>query len=207
LIIAVIALVLVSATMVHEAGHLVAVRLKGGRVLEVRIGHGPKLWDVERSGTVYAIRLLPLGGRIVYQDVREGTAVAVVAISGAIANVLAALVLLGAGVVVFGLDHMPYGAHSDSGASYAIETVGAWLWLLPRSLADLGTIGSAPALRDAVGTVTWLLDRGSPRELTYFAAVVSTLWAVLNLIPVPGSDGARLIRSLLRPLLPGRETA
>lgn len=49
---------------IHELGHFVAARLCGVRVLEFAIGMGPKLFSIKskRSGTVYSIRLLPIGG-------------------------------------------------------------------------------------------------------------------------------------------------
>lgn len=203
MIIVLIGLVLVGATIVHEAGHWVAVRLKGGRVLGVRVGRGPQLWNVHRSGTEYSVSLLPLGGRIAYQGIQEGTAEAVVATSGAIANLVAALLLLVGGAAIFGLDRMPAGFDSGGTVDYAVETVGSWLWLLPRSVADLITMGAAPALRQAFRALASLLQQGTVADVTYFAAAVSTLWAVLNMIPVPGSDGWRLAQALLKHLLPG----
>lgn len=204
MIIVLVGLVLLGATVVHEAGHWVAVRLKGGRVLGVRVGRGPMLWNVRRSGTEYRVSLLPVGGRIAYQGIREGTAEAVVATGGAIANVVAALLLLVGGAAIFGLDRMPDAFGSGGAVQYAVETVGAWLWLLPRSVADLITMGAAPALRQAFRALAGLLRQGTVADVTYFAAAVSTLWAVLNMIPVPGSDGWRLARALLKPLLPDR---
>jgi len=49
---------------IHELGHFIAARLCGVKVLEFAIGMGPKLFSIKskRSGTVYSIRLLPIGG-------------------------------------------------------------------------------------------------------------------------------------------------
>ena len=49
---------------IHELGHFIAARICGVRVLEFAIGMGPKiLWKKsKKSGTVYSIRLFPLGG-------------------------------------------------------------------------------------------------------------------------------------------------
>ncbi|MBR2020624.1 MAG: RIP metalloprotease RseP [Clostridia bacterium] len=49
---------------IHELGHFLVARLCGVKVLEFAIGMGPKLfgWTSKRSGTKYAIRLLPIGG-------------------------------------------------------------------------------------------------------------------------------------------------
>jgi len=51
---------------IHELGHFVVARLCGVRVLEFSIGMGPKLISIasKKSGTVYSVRLLPLGGYV-----------------------------------------------------------------------------------------------------------------------------------------------
>ena len=49
---------------IHELGHFIVARLCGVKVLEFAIGMGPKLfsWKGKKTGTVYALRLLPIGG-------------------------------------------------------------------------------------------------------------------------------------------------
>ena len=48
--------------MVHEYGHYKAGKLLGFGVVEFAIGMGPKIWSREKDGTLYAIRLFPIGG-------------------------------------------------------------------------------------------------------------------------------------------------
>ena len=49
---------------IHELGHFLVARWCGVQVLEFAIGMGPKLisYKSKKSGTVYALRLIPLGG-------------------------------------------------------------------------------------------------------------------------------------------------
>ena len=49
---------------IHELGHFIAARICGVYVLEFAIGMGPKILSIKskKSGTVYSIRLFPLGG-------------------------------------------------------------------------------------------------------------------------------------------------
>lgn len=51
---------------IHELGHFLAARICGVHVLEFAIGMGPKLFSItsKKTGTVYSIRLLPLGGYV-----------------------------------------------------------------------------------------------------------------------------------------------
>lgn len=47
----------------HEFGHFIAARLSGVTVEEFAVGMGPTLWQKKAaSGTVYSIRLIPVGG-------------------------------------------------------------------------------------------------------------------------------------------------
>jgi len=48
----------------HEAGHFLLAKAFGVRVMEFSIGAGPKLWSMTRSGTLYAIRALPILGYV-----------------------------------------------------------------------------------------------------------------------------------------------
>ena len=50
--------------VLHEYGHFIVARRNGVRVNEFAVGMGPKLagWRSARSGTLYSLRLLPIGG-------------------------------------------------------------------------------------------------------------------------------------------------
>lgn len=48
--------------MVHEYGHYKAGKLLGFRIDEFSIGMGPKLFGKKKNGTLFAVRLFPIGG-------------------------------------------------------------------------------------------------------------------------------------------------
>ncbi|GEP18619.1 RIP metalloprotease RseP [Pediococcus argentinicus] len=50
--------------IVHEFGHFVMAKRAGILVREFSIGMGPKLVDLQRGGTTYTLRLLPVGGYV-----------------------------------------------------------------------------------------------------------------------------------------------
>ena len=49
---------------IHELGHFIAAKFSGVTVYRFSIGFGPALIKKEFHGTLYAIRLLPLGGSV-----------------------------------------------------------------------------------------------------------------------------------------------
>ena len=58
--------------IVHELGHFWAARLTGTGVVEFAVGFGPKIWSwtSKKTGVLYSVRVLPLGGycRFVSED-------------------------------------------------------------------------------------------------------------------------------------------
>ena len=48
----------------HEGGHFTAAKLTGMRVHEFSVGMGPRLFGWTRSATLYALRVLPVGGYV-----------------------------------------------------------------------------------------------------------------------------------------------
>lgn len=77
-VLSVIASVLIIGFIVclHESGHFLAARAVGVPVAEFAIGFGPKICSFTRSGTMFSIRLLPLGGfvRFYGEDEEEESA-------------------------------------------------------------------------------------------------------------------------------------
>lgn len=59
----VIAIIIIAILiLVHELGHFIAARRIGIPVHEFSLGFGYKLFSVQRDGTEYSLRLIPLGG-------------------------------------------------------------------------------------------------------------------------------------------------
>ena len=50
--------------LIHEFGHFIFAKKNGITVHEFAIGMGPKLFGKEKNGTLYSIRLLPIGGYV-----------------------------------------------------------------------------------------------------------------------------------------------
>ena len=58
---------------VHELGHFMAAKACGVRVNEFAIGMGPAIWKKQKGETLYALRLLPLGGFCAMEGEDEGS--------------------------------------------------------------------------------------------------------------------------------------
>ncbi len=60
--------VLAVLIIVHELGHFTAARLQGIRVAQFSIGFGPALLKYQGKETLYALRIVPLGGYVGFPD-------------------------------------------------------------------------------------------------------------------------------------------
>lgn len=79
MIVSVIIFIIIFGVLVtsHELGHLLIAKSGGIKVYEFFVGMGPTIWKKQRGDTVYSIRLLPIGGACVFENldaVAEGKA-------------------------------------------------------------------------------------------------------------------------------------
>jgi membrane-associated protease RseP (regulator of RpoE activity) len=113
---------LLIALFVHELGHCVAGRWCGMRVLAVSIGVGPPLLKlVDRSGTHWRLRLLPIGGASVFDERvrKQPLAWAAVLAAGPIFSLIYPLWML-AGLHLMGKAPFASGAELSSDAAVVL---------------------------------------------------------------------------------------
>lgn len=108
--------ILLAMICIHEFGHFLAGRLLKFKINEFSVGFGPAIFKHKgkKHGTVFALRLIPLGGYCAFdgEDEDGGDPAAfnnkkpwqriIVLVSGALMNYLLALVLICAGFFAFG---------------------------------------------------------------------------------------------------------
>ena len=58
---------------IHEFGHFITAKLCGVKVNEFSIGMGPAVWTKEKGETLYALRVLPIGGYCAMEGEDEDT--------------------------------------------------------------------------------------------------------------------------------------
>lgn len=61
--------------IIHEWGHFITAKKSGVEVPEFAVGMGPKIFSLTRNGTLYSIRLFPIGGfcRMKGENAEEGS--------------------------------------------------------------------------------------------------------------------------------------
>jgi regulator of sigma E protease len=103
--------ILLVLVVVHELGHYVTAKIFGVKVLEAGVGYPPRLWSFKWRDTDYSINALPLGGFVRLlgeEDPSDPRSLAarpkwqrtVVLASGAFMNLVLAIVLFSAGLMI-----------------------------------------------------------------------------------------------------------
>lgn len=187
--------------LAHEAGHFLMARARGIAVVEFSVGFGPRLIAWRRAGTTWTVRALPLGGYVRWAEEGAGAFAAAPAASralallgGPLANAMLALVLL---VALLG----PVRGHGWESLGMALQALGSlttgWVagmaGLMRTGIAEMS--GPVGITRVTAEVVTYGLDR-----FLLFTAFLSLNLGLLNLLPLPGLDGGRLLFIVLERL-------
>jgi len=191
-----VVIILLVVTAVHEAGHGLAIRWKGGTVERVSIGRGPRLWS-SRSSRI-EVRLFPIGGRIEGSGLLPGTPRAVVAMGGPLSNLAFACMAFAIAFAAPGMEAFLFGEVNQGSIARVAREVGGWIWIVPGAVEDIARSGSATEWTRGLRGLVEVLRSGGWRSLPYVLGATSAAWAALNLIPIPivNTDGWVLVREL-----------
>lgn len=176
----------------HEVGHLLAARTARLEVMEFSIGIGPRLFSFTIGHTEYVWRLLPLGGYVLVPDLappEEGEWPVSIGrrawalFGGPLVNLVLAVLLLG--------------------GKSSIAIAGQWFHALaglfrpgPSGTELSGLVGITEAVGEAAA-YGWM-------GVVLFTGLLSLNVGLINLLPVPGLDGGKLLGLLIEKLNGGR---
>lgn len=179
----------------HELGHFLVAKASRVAVSEFAVGMGPALWKKNIKGTTYAIRLLPFGGYVAFEDevAYRNSAPrfrAAILIAGPLFNVLLAYVCFV--IVITLMTHQLW-----TGITQSPEV----MWEMTKRLLDgvrMLFTGKIPIeeLSGPVGIVkeTHQVYSGLGLQKSFqWIGLLNLNLAIMNLLPIPGLDGGRLL--------------
>lgn len=191
------------AIVLHELGHFLAARMVGIPIAQFAVGFGPKLWSWRRGETEYVLAALPLGGYVMpaIQDEDELRQFPLLSrlwyyVAGPLANVLTVALL-------FALLNIVKDGPSLWGLFVAplIQTGGilaAFVSAIPRIFAEPGNLSGVVGIVAAGDKV---VGQGIAPAI-FFAILLNVNLAVLNLLPIPPLDGAKILFALVERAIP-----
>lgn len=193
----------------HEFGHFIVAKKSGMTVEEFGFGFPPRIYGVEKNGTVYSINLIPFGGfvKIKGEEGGENDDPASFAAKPATTKLL----VLAAGVVFnFILGYLLFVMLAFYDVSwYAVfwrgfEYLGVSIVLTIQAFYDVLKIAlSGGSVREfiagPVGIVSIVgdtLSLGAPFVIQ-LTAFLSVNLAIINILPIPALDGGRVLFILI----------
>lgn len=184
--------------ILHEFAHYAVARLCNVKVNEFSVGFGKKILQRKVDGTVYSLRLIPLGGYVNLKGLDEKnsdpdsyTSVSIwkrmfIILAGSIANILFGI------VTYFVLITFLYGINTG------LMATGNFFFSIFESLKMLftGEVG-LEQFTGPIGISSIISETKAVTEFIYLLALVSLSLGVTNLLPIPPLDGFKFLLLLI----------
>ncbi len=180
--------------IIHEGGHFLVAKLFKIKVNEFSVGFGKCIWSKTMKGTMYSLRLIPLGGYVSMEgeespSEEEGSFSKAsfwkkmgVVLAGPIVNIVFGL------VVYFILISVIYNVEIAGNAT--MRFIGTFLDSI-RTLISGGA--SMDDLAGPVGIATIVSQTSGLADFIYLLSVISLSLGLTNLLPIPPLDGGKLL--------------
>ena len=180
---------------IHEGGHFTVAKLCKVKVNQFAIGFGPKIVEFKGKETLYALRLIPLGGFVSLEG-ENGDSTEERAFNNASIPKRVAIVAAGAMVnIIFGLAiYFVLASIIYGNAGLALKALGNYSYALIESIKMLftGNVGIND-LTGPVGISGMVSKTTSIKEYVYLMSIISTSLGITNLLPLPALDGGKIV--------------
>ena len=180
---------------IHEGGHFTVAKLCKVKVNQFAIGFGPKIVEFKGKETIYALRLIPLGGFVSLEG-ENGESTEERAFNNASIPKRIAIVAAGAMVnIIFGLAiYFILASIIYGNVSLALKALGNYFYALIESIKMLftGNVGIND-LTGPVGISGMVSQTTSIKEYVYLISIISTSLGITNLLPLPALDGGKIV--------------
>lgn len=179
---------------IHEGGHFTVAKLCNVKVNQFAIGFGPKIIEFKGKETLYALRLIPLGG-FVSMEGENGDSNEERAFNNASILKRIAIVVAGATVnIIFGLILYFCLISILANARVALFETRDLLIEILDSLRQLftGKIG-IDQMTGPVGISSTVAKTTTITDFVYLMSVISISLGITNLLPIPALDGGKFV--------------
>jgi membrane-associated protease RseP (regulator of RpoE activity) len=188
---------------VHEGGHFVTAKLCKIKVNEFSIGFGKNIWYKKHGDTLYAIRMIPLGGFVRLEGEETPSdeigsfsnakiwQKMLIVVSGGLVNIIFALVIFLLLVTIY----YKYPLVN------AIKLTGNYSYSVIESLKTLFSGNASPDnLVGPIGISNIIVKTTDLANYIYLISAVSISLGFTNLLPIPPLDGGKFLIYLIEAL-------
>ncbi len=179
---------------IHEGGHFLVAKLFKIRVNEFALGFGPKIFTKEKGETLYALRLIPLGG---FVDLEGESKPSDAEDSFSKASIPKRIAIVAAGGlvnIIFGILLYFLLVLTMTNFQSAILNTWGYIGEVIKSVIQLFTGKLNPdQLTGIVGISNIVVTTDGLREYIYIVSAISLSLGVTNLLPFPPLDGGKIL--------------
>ena len=185
--------------LIHEGGHFLVAKLFKIKVNEFAIGFGPTIFAKEKGETIYALRLIPLGGFVSMEGEEERSEKEgsfseasipkriAIAAAGGLVNILLGLLLYYI-ISSIALNSMYNGL---------IDTKEFFISIFESiRLLFTGSI-SMNQMTGIIGISDIVVNTNGMMDYLYIMALISASLGITNLLPFPPLDGGKIVIYLI----------
>ena len=181
--------------LIHEGGHFTVAKLCKVKVNEFAIGFGPTIWKKQGKETLYALRLIPIGGFVRMEGEDEESEAEnsfnkasipkrlAIVVAGAMVNIIFGLLIYFILILIL---------YSD--IAVAFNAMGTFATSLIESIKMLftGEVGIND-FTGPVGISQIVTQVSGIANYVYLMAVISVSLGITNLLPIPALDGGKVV--------------
>ena len=179
---------------IHEGGHFLVAKLFKIRVNEFALGFGPKIFTKEKGETLYALRLIPLGG---FVDLEGESKPSDAEDSFSKASIPKRIAIVAAGGlvnIIFGILLYFLLVLTMTNFQSAILNTWGYIGEVIKSVIQLFTGKLNPdQLTGIVGISNIVVTTDGLKEYIYIVSAISLSLGVTNLLPFPPLDGGKIL--------------
>ena len=185
--------------LIHEGGHFLVAKLFKIKVNEFAIGFGPRIFAKEKGETIYALRLIPLGGFVIIEGEEERSEKAGSFSQASIPKRIAIVAAGGLVNIIFGVV-LYYIISSISLNSMYLGLIDTKDFII--SIFDsirllfTGSI-SMNQMTGIVGISDIVVNTNGIMNYLYIMALISASLGITNLLPLPPLDGGKIVIYLI----------
>lgn len=198
---------------IHEFGHYIVAKKCKVKVNEFSIGFGKTLFQKEKNGTKYEIKLIPLGGFVSLEGEEESSdkegsfmkastasKIAIVA-AGALVNIIFGIILYYL-IIVFRYKIIIDNSTILQSIQYGFYALKELFIGLFQSIKELFTFKlSINDFTGPVGISNMVSKTNSLVEFLYLLSMISISLGITNLLPILPLDGGKILLFLIEKII------
>ena len=195
--------------LIHELGHFLVAKACKIKVNEFAIGFGPTIWKRQGKTTLYALRLIPLGGFVNLEGEEEQSDAEgsfskasvpkkiAIASAGGLTNIIFGLIVFFILSMIFFLGERP-GEDLFKAISYGFANTANYIQLVFEGLGKLFTGNiSINQFTGPIGISEMVANTSGIFDFTNLLAVISLSLGITNLLPIPPLDGGKILTYII----------